>query len=129
MLFLKRKKHMANDQRRVVDQTIISEALPAIEITVDPSFVFVGILSFVLKEIALVERVIFAEQQDSKTIRLFIVQFEGALESADVTYKFQITNPLQLGNHNYHHGIYMYSIAESVRDAPGAESDRTTQFL
>jgi hypothetical protein len=119
----------SSNQRRVVDHTIISDALPALEIKVDPTFEYVGILSFVLKEIALVERVIFAERQASKTTRLFIVQFEGILEGVDFTYKYPTTNPITLGNYSYQHGVYMYSNAESVREAPGAESDRTTQFL
>jgi len=120
---------MQNSQRQVENNTIISAALPALEIKVDQTFEFVGILSFVLKEIALVERVIFADRQSSKTIRLFIVQFEGILDGVDFTYKYPTTNPVQLGNHLYQHGIYMYSNGESVREDPGAESDRTTQFL
>jgi hypothetical protein len=119
----------SNPPRRVENHTIISEALPALEIEVNPAFEFVGILSFVLKEIALVERVIFADRQASNTTRLFIVQFEGALEGVDLTYKFRVTNPIRLGGHDYHHGVYMYSNTESVRESPGAESDQTTQFL
>ena len=119
----------STDRRRVVNNTIISEALPALEIKVDPAFTFVGILRFVLKEIALVERVIFVDQQASKATRLFIVQFEGILDGVDSKYTYQVTNPVSLGRHAYHHGIYIYSNAESVREAPGAESDRTTQFL
>lgn len=120
---------MAKDQRRVVDQTITSDALPAIEITVDSSFEFVGILRFVLKEIALVERVIFVDRRSTNTARLFIVQFEGILDGVDFTYKYQTTTPIRLGKYDYQHGIYMYSNGESVREDPGAESDRTTQFL
>jgi len=120
---------MQNSQRRVKNNTIISDALPALEITVDSTFEYVGILTFVLKEIALVERVIFVDRQSSKTTRLFIVQFEGILDNVDFTYKYPTTNPIQLGNHTYQHGIYVYSNSESVREAPGAESDRTTQFL
>jgi hypothetical protein len=120
---------MQNGQRRVENNTIISDALPALEIKVDQTFEFVGILSFVLKEIALVERVIFADRQSSDTTRLFIVQFEGILDAVDFTYKYQTTNPVVLGKYEYQHGVYMYSNAESVREAPGAESDRTTEFL
>ena len=119
----------SNDRRKVVDHTIFSDALPALEIVVDPAFEYVGILSFVLKEIALVERVIFADQQSSRTTRLFIVQFEGILDAVDFAYKYQTTNPMKLGKYDYQHGVYMYSNAESVREAPGAESDRTTRFL
>jgi hypothetical protein len=117
------------DQRKVLNNTIISEALPALEIKVDPAFTFVGILRFVLKEIAPVERVIFVDEQSSKVTRLFIVQFEGVLDGVDFTYKYRVTNPVSLGQHVYHHGVFMYSNAESVCEAPGAESDRTTQFL
>ena len=35
----------------------------------------------------------------------------------------------KLGDHDYEHGVYIYSNGKSVREAPGAESDRTTQFL
>ena len=119
----------SNDRRKVVDHTIFSDTLPALEIAVDPGFEYVGILSFILKEIALVERVIFADRQSSNTTRLFIVQFEGILDGVDFTYKYQTTNPVKLGDHDYQHGVYMYSNDESVRESPGAESDRTTQFL
>jgi len=119
----------SNDLRRVMNNTIISEALPALEIRVDPAFTFVGILRFVLKEIALVERVIFVDRGYSPTTRLFIVQFEGILDGVDFTYTYRVTNPVTLGRNVYHHGVFMYSNAESVREAPGAESDRTTQFL
>src|SRR5262245_35855083 len=97
-----------NFARRDEHHKIISEALPALEIKLNPAFELEGILRFVLKEIALVERVIFADRQASETARLFIVQFEGALEGVDLTYKFRITNPIRLGGHDYHHGIYMY---------------------
>ena len=120
---------MENNRRRVIDHTIFSDALPALEIMVDPAFEFVGILSFILKEIALVERVIFADRQSTDTTRLFIVQFEGILDGVDFTYKYQTTSPITLGKYDYQHGVYMYSNAESVRESPGAESDRTTQFL
>jgi len=116
-------------QRRVLNNTIISDALPALEIKVDPAFVFVGILSFVLKEIALVERFIFVDGQASETTRLFIVQFEGILDGVDFTYNYRTTNPIILGKQPYHQGVWIYSNAESVRESPGAESDRTTQFL
>ena len=120
---------MENNRRRVENHTVVSDALPALEIMVDPAFEFVGILSFILKEIALVERVIFANRQSSDTTRLFIVQFEGILDGVDFTYKYQVTNPIQLGNHSYHHGVYIYSNDNSIRESPGAESNRTTQFL
>jgi len=119
----------SNHQRRVENHSIISDVLPALKIKVDPSFEFVGILRFALKEIALVERFIFVGRQASEPTRLFIVQFEGVLAGVDFTYKYGITNPIRLGQHDYQHGIYMYSNAESVRESPGAESDRTTQFL
>jgi len=120
---------MQNSQRRGENNTITSDALPALEITVDSTFEYVGILSFVLKEIALVERVIFADRQSSRTTRLFIVQFEGILDGVDFTYKYQTTNPITLGKYDYQHGVYMYSNDGSVRESPSAESDRTTQFL
>src|SRR5215208_1047520 len=104
---LVRTSQMQKSQRQVENNTITSDALPALEIKVDQTFEFVGILTFVLKEIALVERVIFADQQSSRATRLFIVQFEGILDGVDFTYKYQTTNPVQLANHPYQHGIYM----------------------
>ena len=117
------------NQRRVLNNTIISDALPALKIKVDPVFEFAGILSFVLKETVLVERFIFVDQQASETTRLFIVQFEGVLEGVDFTYNYRTTNPKILGQHAYHHGVWIYGNTESVRESPGAESDRTAQFL
>lgn len=116
-------------QRQVVDNTIISSALPALKIKVDAEFTFIGVLRFSLKEIALVERFIFMDQQDSKTRRYFIVQFEGVFEGVDFTYQYGITNPIHLDRHAYSHSVWVYSNADSAREDPGAESDQTTRFL
>lgn len=118
-----------NIERQVIDNTIVSAALPALEIRVDLAFVFVGLLRFNLKNIALAERFVFVDRQASETRRLFIVQFEGVLEGVDFTYQYGITNPIQLGLHACSHSIWVYSNAESVREDPGAESDQTTRFL
>ena len=116
-------------QRRVENHTIISAALPSLEIKVDPAFAFVGDLSFELKEIAFVERFVFADWEASVTKRLFIVQFEGVLPHVNFTYRYGMTNPINLGRHVYSHSVWLYSNAKSVIADPGAESDRTTQFL
>jgi hypothetical protein len=116
-------------QRQVVNHTIVSILWPAVEIKVDPAFAFVGMLGFELKEIAFVERYVFADWQASETRRLFIVQFEDVLPNVDFTYQYGITNPINLGRHAYSHSVWVYSNAESVRADPGAESDQTTRFL
>ena len=116
-------------QRQVVDHTIISPVLPALEIRVDATFTFVGLLRFNLNETALVERFIFVDQQNSVTRRYFIVQFEGVFEGVDFTYQYGITNPIHLGHHAYSHSVWVYSNDESAHEDPGAESDQTTRFL
>ena len=116
-------------QRQVVNHTIVSVAFPAVEIKVDPAFPFAGALGFELKEIAFVERFVFADWQASETRRLFIVQFEDVLPNVDFTYKYGITDLVNLGRHAYSHSVWVYSNAESVRADPGAESDQTTRFL
>ena len=116
-------------QRQVVDNTIISSALPALEIKVDAAFTFVGVLRFNLKEIGMVERFIFVDQHNSVTRRYFIFQFEGVLAGVDFTYQYGITSPIQLDNHTYSHSVWVYSNSESAHEDPGAESDQTTRFL
>jgi hypothetical protein len=82
-----------------------------------------------LKETALVERFIFVDKGASETTRLFIVQFEGVLESVKFKYRYRVTNPVRLGQHDYQHNVWLYNNAEAVRETPNAEADQTTHFL
>ena len=120
----------AGQGRSLTKNTIVSLKNPPIRIDVDEQMPHVGILNFKLKEVAQVERYIYARHDASKRIqRLFIAQFEAFLPGIKGDYKFQVTNPTRLGNHDYQTDIGIFNFAERIAASPGAEAEHTKALL
>jgi len=116
--------------RSLNKNTIVSLKNPPIRIDVDEQLPHVGILNFKLKEVAQVERYIYARHDASKRIqRLFIAQFESFLPGIKGDYKFQVTNPTRLGNYDYQTDIGIFNFAERIAANPGAEAEHTKALL
>ncbi len=109
---------------------IVSLENPPLRIEVDEQMPHVGILNFKLKEVAQVERYIYARHDESKRIqRLFIAQFESILPGIKGGYNFQIINPTRLGNHDYQTDIGIFNFAERIAANPKAEAEFTKTLL
>lgn len=116
--------------RRVDGDTLFSKATPALQLVVDGAFTYVGANSYVIKEIARVERHHFVVADSAGRIeKLIIVQFEGFLDSVDNEYRFSIRNPVRLGEREYHHNTWVFDNASSIASGPGLESDMTNRHL
>ncbi|HLM02868.1 MAG TPA: nuclear transport factor 2 family protein [Pyrinomonadaceae bacterium] len=116
----------AGKGRSVNKNKIVSLANPAIRIEVDDELQAVGILNFVLKNVAQVERYVYAAHDENKRIRrLFIAQFEAFLPGAKGSYTFQVVNPTRLGNFDYQTDVGVYNFAERIAANPGAEPEVT----
>ncbi|MDQ3750337.1 MAG: nuclear transport factor 2 family protein [Acidobacteriota bacterium] len=120
----------AGQGRSLNKNKIVSIKNPPIRIDVDEQMPHVGILKFKLKEVAQVERYIYASHDESKRIqRFFIAQFEAFLPDIKGEYKFQVTNPTRLGNNDYQTDIGIFNFAERIASNPGAEAEHTKALL
>jgi len=120
----------AGQGRSLNKNTIVSLKNPPIRIDVDEQMPHIGILNFKLKEVAQVERYIYARHDEGKRIqRLFIAQFEAFIPGIKGDYKFQVINPTRLGNHDYQTDIGIYNFAERIAANPGAEAEHTKALL
>jgi uncharacterized protein (TIGR02246 family) len=116
----------AGKGRSVTKNKILSLENPTVSIEVDEELRNVGILNFVLKNVARVERYVYARHDRDKRIgRLFIAQFEAYLPGIKGAYAFEVKNPTRLGNFDYQTDIGVYNFAERIAANPGAEPEVT----
>ncbi|HEX8248377.1 MAG TPA: nuclear transport factor 2 family protein [Pyrinomonadaceae bacterium] len=116
----------AGKGRSVTKNKIFSQENPSVRIEVDEQLQNVGILNFILKNVARVERYVYAHHDESKRIRrLFIAQFEAYLPGVKGGYTFEVKNPTRLGNFDYQTDIGVYNFAERIAANPGAEPEVT----
>lgn len=116
----------AGKNRSVNKNKILSLENPFVRIEVDEQLPHVGILNFVLKNAAQVERYVYARHDSEKRIqRLFIAQFEAYLPGVKGAYTFEVRNPTRLGSFDYQTDIGVYNFAERIAANPGAEPEVT----
>ena len=120
-----------------------SEFDPEIRVRIDPAFRYLGYDRFVLKEIADVERHHWVKSTDGVVDALVVFQFEGLLDGKGAPYEFNIPagegiagsnyrftpEPVRLGDQEYVHNTWAFDNRASAAENPGAESNRTLQFL
>jgi hypothetical protein len=116
--------------RPVEGNAVVSPAAPAARIEVDKDLSHVGSLAFVLKDVADVERAVFARPGDGGRVKaLFIAQFESVRPGVKGGYSFAVTNPTRLGKHDYQTTVGFFNFAQAAAASPGAEADHTKAFL
>ncbi|HEY8558899.1 MAG TPA: nuclear transport factor 2 family protein [Pyrinomonadaceae bacterium] len=109
---------------------VVSLKNPSVRLEVVEELKNVGILNFPLKNVARVERYIYAGHDAGKRIeRLFIAQFESFLPNAAGSYKFQIVNPTKIGDFDYQTDVGVFNFAERIAANPGAEAEYTKALL
>ena len=118
-------------QRRYVEGNVFTSTyLPAIRIEIDAAMAYVGMMDFILKDIAQVERYVFVEADEAQRItRMIVFQFEGFLDNNDHYYRYRFNNADTLGGHLFNHNTWYYDGAVEMARNPGAESERTRAFL
>ena len=115
--------------RAVEAHTVISTRDPIARIEIDEELRYLGALRFDLKGIACVERQVFAAVKNRRIQRLFIIQFEGILDSSAEIYRWQMRDPIRLGDGEYRHNIFAFDTGREVREDPEAETAKTDAFL
>ncbi len=120
----------AGQGRSLNKNTIVSLKNPPLRIDVDEQMPHVGILNFKLKDVAQVERYVYARHDENKRVqRLFIAQFESFLPDIKGDYKFQVMTPTRLGNHDYQTDVGIFNFAERIAANPKAEAEYTKALL
>src|ERR687894_628686 len=90
---------MAMSSSRVVEANrIVSQALPPVQISVDPGFTYAGGPRFELYGIAHAEQHLFVVADEQHTVRRLVwVQFEGFLPDNERTYRYPVTQTVTIG--------------------------------
>lgn len=115
--------------RTVKENVLISEALPPIQIQIDPAFVFVGSFPFLIDQMATGERFVFVEGDGKRMKRIFIAQFESILPESPEIYRYNFDKATEMGGRRFRHNTFAFSVQEARNEAPGKEADLTAQFL
>ena len=100
--------------RRFEDGELISNALPAWRMRVDPPLSYAGASSFDIKDVALAERHYFVDVDGPSVRRMLVVQFEGFLDSNDEVYRYGLPDPVTLGGETYGSWVFGFSVADAT---------------
>lgn len=133
----------AEDHRSVSDGIFVSKTTPPLRLRVNEDFKYLGNASFILKDIADVDRHHWVSADDSEVTAMVILQFEGLRDGIDGKYQFGIPEGtdiagsnfrfsptrLYLGDDQYVHNTWAYDNGESIRKNPGAEPTHTARLL
>jgi len=116
--------------RSIEGNTIVSPTNPPLRIRVSKDLPYVGRLTFRLKDVAEVERFVFASAGKEGRVRVvFIAQFESLLPAATKGYSFTIEDSTRLGAHAYQTNTGWFNFTEAAVAKPGFEADQTRKFL
>ena len=129
--------------REVANNTLYSTADPSLRLRIDRNFQYVGNLSFVLKDIAEVDRHHWIIAVDNSVTALVVVQFEGLRDGVADSYQFSIPSAdqaagsnfrfspdrLLLGGFAFVHNTWAYDNSESIGKNPAADAARTAELL
>lgn len=113
----------------VTDHRVVSRQAN-VTIDVDPALRFVGQLGFDIRDAAHAERVIFASADaDGSVRRIWIAQFEQMLPQHRGAYDEPTGARVRMGPFTFSRRAGRYSFAESIATKPGAEAEKTRDFL
>ena len=108
--------------RTVDGNLLVSTALPAIAVRVDPSLAYVDRLQFVLYDVAQVDLFLFVQAEEARAVRALMVQFEGYLPHVDATYAYPETATVVLGAHTYASDVTVIDLPALLEQHPGSEA-------
>lgn len=114
-------------RRTVQQQTITSQADPAVRITVDPAFKHIGGDRFILYDVADAELHLFVDADAEKRVkRLYWIQFEGYLPNNQHTYNYK-GEVAQIGGMNFFSDVRLRS--GSITPPPNSDGGHTMRLL
>lgn len=115
--------------RTVSGQVLTSQELPAVNITFEKPFKYVGGQSFILYGVANAEQHFFVDaDKEGRIKRFYWIQFEGYLPSNTHSYRYQVKRSVNIGGLDFIADAYPRKIdANSVR--PDSDSAHARKFL
>jgi hypothetical protein len=115
--------------RHVKGQVLSSTEMPAVSITFDKGFKYVGGQSFVLYEVAHAEQHFFVDADEMGRLkRIYWIQFEGYLPSNTHTYRYKANKTVKIGGLEF----IADASARNIKDSPGrpdSDGHRARAFL
>jgi hypothetical protein len=114
--------------RSVQGQVLTSTAQPAVRLTFDKAFKYVGTQSFILYNVARAEQHFFVDaDQQGRIRRLYWVQFEGYLPDNKHTYRYTSKKSVTLGGLEFIADAYLRNTKAAGR--PDSDGSRARTFL
>lgn len=116
--------------RSVQENLLYSSEAPVIHIKVEPSFTYVGSLSFILSNVAQVEQHHFVIADPNRhVVCLLWVQFEGYLDNNQYTYNYPNSTKLELEGYEFLHDSNVLNIDEDFQHRPDSDSAQVVTYL
>jgi hypothetical protein len=110
---------------RIEDGALVSDELPSLRLRPGPGFGYWGSCELEIAEIAVAARHHFLDVASS---RLLVVQLEH-FTAPDLTYSFELRDPIELGDELYGRMAFELQVAEEIAENPGREVETTVVHL
>ncbi|MGH7725600.1 MAG: hypothetical protein ACREOU_09245 [Candidatus Eiseniibacteriota bacterium] len=115
--------------RSVKGQVLTSTEMPAVSLTFDKAFKYVGGQVFILYDVARAEQHFFADTDEQGRIkRMYWVQFEGYLPSNTKSYRYEVTKTVKIGGLDFIADSWSRNIKENP-GRPEGDGSRARAFL
>src|SRR3954454_22857683 len=108
---------MTDQPERFIESNVLtSTALPRITLKIADDLHYLGRVKFILYGVADVDLFIFASAPTGKQVdRIFLVQFEGYLDTNEHTYTYPAAHTVTLNGQDYIHDTFAYPSAAAFR--------------
>ncbi|HMV83471.1 MAG TPA: hypothetical protein PLD20_18825 [Blastocatellia bacterium] len=118
----------ATPTRSVQGQVLTSTTLPAVRLSFDPAFKYIGMQEFILYNVARAEQHFFVDADAQGRIkRLYWIQFEGYLPENTNTYNYRSNQKVNLGGLEFIADAYARKLQAGGR--PDSDGARAQAFL
>lgn len=132
------------NNRYFKDGVFISKSLPEMRIQFSQAFKYIGKNTFILYQIAQVDRHHFVDVlSDGSVGRIIILHFESFLPGIDQIFNYRIPDPsnqsgpdfhyspekVRIGDQDYIHNTWFFDAHANIRENPEGELVRTAQLF
>jgi len=121
---------MSDHPERLFENNVLtSSALPRIKLKIADDLHYLGRVKFMLYGVADVDLFIFVSASTGKQMdRIFLVQFEGYLDTNAHTYTYPATHTVTLNGHDYIHDTFVNPSAAEFEN-PESDSAQTMNYI
>ena len=127
--FAQAQNNTSQAARSVKGQVLMSKSLPAVRLTFDKNFKYIGSQDFILYDVARAEQHFFVDADPQGHIKRFYwVQFEGYLPSNTHTYNYKSPKMVNIGGLDFFADTYFVN-AKTNPSRPDSDGSRMQTFL